>query len=201
MATLRASFMTVAGRSSTGATLQACDLSGATRLADLTTSGTSGLVQATGGGNWSAPKAGVVMLTADVGGECKRRNRNAGRGGHGRRLPPGGPPVLLHGRQGRQDRRDDRLTQGVNEMAKFEVVRKHIGDRTYEPGDTREAAKTDVAHLIPHVLKPIEEPATPAAKAAKSEEPEPAKKAEPEPQNKAVSAPENKADTGRKGKA
>ncbi len=75
MPTLQASFLSVAGRSSTGATLQACDLSGATRLAALTTSGSSALVQATGGGNWTAPRAGVVMLTTDA-----AVNVNAGTG-------------------------------------------------------------------------------------------------------------------------
>ncbi|MGP3699197.1 hypothetical protein [Rhodobacter sp. NSM] len=41
-------------------------------------------------------------------------------------------------------------------MQKYTVLRQHIGDRPYEPGDMREAAHADVAHLVPHVLEPIE---------------------------------------------
>ncbi|WP_336800808.1 hypothetical protein [Kaistia sp. MMO-174] len=44
---------------------------------------------------------------------------------------------------------------------KFEVIREHIGDRLYKPGDTRDAARADVAHLIGKVL------AEPKPKAAK----------------------------------
>lgn len=36
---------------------------------------------------------------------------------------------------------------------KFNVIREHIGDRHYMPGETREAARTDVAHLIGKVLE------------------------------------------------
>lgn len=57
---------------------------------------------------------------------------------------------------------------------KFTVLRHHTGDRTYLPGETREAAEVDVAHLV---------------KAGVLE-----KKAEPAPKNKAEDgAPQNKA--------
>jgi hypothetical protein len=62
MATLRATFMTVESRALTGATLQAADLSGATRLADLTTSGASQVMQAVGGGDFVAPAGGIVVF-------------------------------------------------------------------------------------------------------------------------------------------
>ncbi len=65
MATLRATFMTIEARAPTGATLPVCDLSGGVRLADLTTSGSSLILQAIGGGDFVAPSAGVVLLSAD----------------------------------------------------------------------------------------------------------------------------------------
>lgn len=37
---------------------------------------------------------------------------------------------------------------------KFHVLRPHVGDRPYSVGETREAAPIDVAHLMPHVLRP-----------------------------------------------
>lgn len=52
-------------------------------------------------------------------------------------------------------------------MQKYTVLRQHLGDRDYLPGDTREANPTDVAHLIGTTLEPVE--------------------------NKAVTPPENKA--------
>lgn len=39
----------------------------------------------------------------------------------------------------------------------FYVVREHLGDKQYFPGDTREAVRTEVAHLIPQVLVPEDE--------------------------------------------
>lgn len=33
-------------------------------------------------------------------------------------------------------------------MAEYRVLRGHIGDREYMPGDTREAAPHEVAHLV-----------------------------------------------------
>lgn len=33
-------------------------------------------------------------------------------------------------------------------MAEFTVKRQHLGDRMYLPGDTRQAAESEVAHLI-----------------------------------------------------
>lgn len=64
-------------------------------------------------------------------------------------------------------------------MQKYTVLRQHIGDRDYLPGETREARPADVAHLVGTVLEPIE------AKVAEA------------PEDKATEAPENK---GRKSK-
>lgn len=33
-------------------------------------------------------------------------------------------------------------------MMKFKVLRRHLGDKLYEPGDEREATRGDVEHLI-----------------------------------------------------
>lgn len=33
-------------------------------------------------------------------------------------------------------------------MKSFEVIRQHLGDKMYMPGETREAAPGDVQHLI-----------------------------------------------------
>lgn len=66
-------------------------------------------------------------------------------------------------------------------MKTYLVIRKHIGDRQYLPGETREGTGLD--HLVPHVLEPIKA------------------KAEPAPLNKAEdAAPVNKAFNGRKAK-
>jgi hypothetical protein len=65
MATLKASFHTLAARAPTGSTIQAVGLSGAVRLANLTTSGSSQILQAVGGGDFVTPSAGVLLLTAD----------------------------------------------------------------------------------------------------------------------------------------
>lgn len=35
---------------------------------------------------------------------------------------------------------------------KFHVIRQHLGDKMYMPGDTREANESDVKHLIGTVL-------------------------------------------------
>lgn len=70
---------------------------------------------------------------------------------------------------------------------KFHVVREHLGDKQYMPGDTREAVRTEVAHLIPQVLVPEDE--APHRKADRK----PANKAEPKVQNKAEVKTENKA--------
>ena len=61
-------------------------------------------------------------------------------------------------------------------MAKYKVIRQHLGDRMYMPGEVRELAEADARYLIPRCLEPL------AAKA----EPAPKNKAEgPAPQNKA----------------
>ncbi|MBD9372108.1 hypothetical protein IB238_05620 [Rhizobium sp. ARZ01] len=33
-------------------------------------------------------------------------------------------------------------------MKTYSVIRQHLGDKMYMPGDRREAAKADVAHLV-----------------------------------------------------
>lgn len=54
---------------------------------------------------------------------------------------------------------------------KFDVLRQHLGDRMYQPGEEREAAEADVVHLVrAGVLR----------------------KAELKPRNKAEAAPRNK---------
>jgi len=52
-------------------------------------------------------------------------------------------------------------------MAKteYEVLRRHVGDKDYYPGDTRTADSVDVGHLIGTVLK---EKAAPKPKGKKS---------------------------------
>jgi hypothetical protein len=57
---------------------------------------------------------------------------------------------------------------------KYNVLRRHDGDKPYGEGDIREADPNDVRHLVGTVLEPIKV------------------KAEPPVQNKAVSAPKNK---------
>lgn len=60
-------------------------------------------------------------------------------------------------------------------MKTYEVIRRHIGDRTYEVGETRSGEGLE--HLVPRVLKPVD-----------------AAKAEAAPRNKAKgAAPANKA--------
>lgn len=66
-------------------------------------------------------------------------------------------------------------------MEKFTVVREHFGDRAYARGDVREALASDVAHLVPHVLKPRD-----SAVGKQKAEKAPLNKAEKTPLNKAV---------------
>jgi hypothetical protein len=62
------------------------------------------------------------------------------------------------------------------DKATFTVVRRHLGDRMYEVGETREGSKAELKHLIPHVLEEVA-----------------GAKAERAPQNKAEpAAPQNK---------
>lgn len=93
----------------------------------------------------------------------------------------------------------------MTKLTDYAVVREHTGDKWYEPGDTRTANATEVAHLVPHVLEPIGDAEAPKAKeepADEKAEPEPANKAEPAPANKAEpAAPANKATSARKGKS
>ncbi|MEH6721047.1 MAG: hypothetical protein V7704_19380 [Aurantimonas endophytica] len=66
---------------------------------------------------------------------------------------------------------------------KFEVIRQHLGDRMYMPGDEREISEADAAALVKNgVLKASR------------------KKAEPAPQNKMEQAPANKAERSTKAK-
>ncbi|MCW7545424.1 hypothetical protein N7I30_16615 [Aurantimonas litoralis] len=66
---------------------------------------------------------------------------------------------------------------------KYEVIRQHLGDRMYMPGDEREISEGDAAALVRNgVLK------------------EPGKKAEPALKNKMEAAPANKAARASKNK-
>jgi len=56
-------------------------------------------------------------------------------------------------------------------MKTYKVVRQHFGDKMYMPGDEREAAEGDVAHLIRNGVlveekkaKPLANKAAPAVK-------------------------------------
>lgn len=52
-------------------------------------------------------------------------------------------------------------------MKTFQVLRQHLGDKQYMPGDTREANPSDVKHLVDAgVLKEAKAPAAKAEKAA-----------------------------------
>lgn len=59
-------------------------------------------------------------------------------------------------------------------MPKYTVIRQHLGERLYMPGETRELPQSEAEHLIPRCLAPL------AAKA----ETTPKNKAEPPPRNK-----------------
>lgn len=76
------------------------------------------------------------------------------------------------------------FTEGDMAQHRYRVLRRLIGDRTYEAGDERIAAPGDVAHLVPHALQDLG--------------PVGSEKAEPELQNKAEPAPTNKATPKRK---
>lgn len=65
---------------------------------------------------------------------------------------------------------------------KFKVIREHLGDRFYQVGETREAQRADVAHLIGKSLAlPGKTAKTLSNKAARP----PANKVDPAPANKA----------------
>jgi hypothetical protein len=62
---------------------------------------------------------------------------------------------------------------------KFEVMRRHLGDKIYEPGDTRDASENEVAHLVKAgILRKAAEKAEPAAPKNKAETRAPRNKAE-----------------------
>lgn len=69
-------------------------------------------------------------------------------------------------------------------MPKYDVLRQHEGDKFYRPGDTRDAASADVAHLVRGGVLRL----------ASGEKADPAheNKAEPKPANKADAAPDVK---------
>ncbi|MHB2265030.1 hypothetical protein [Aliihoeflea sp. PC F10.4] len=70
-------------------------------------------------------------------------------------------------------------------MPKYDVLRPHIGDKSYKPGDIREAKEGDVEHLVKKGVL-----AAAGAKAAKTA---PQKKVGPKPANKADQSAQNKA--------
>lgn len=77
-------------------------------------------------------------------------------------------------------------------LNRYRVVREHYGDKSYAEGDIRDAAASDVAHLVPHVLELV----------GPAPDSEPAEKAEADHQNKAEpAAPANKAASPRASKA
>jgi hypothetical protein len=43
-------------------------------------------------------------------------------------------------------------------MAKFKVIREHVGDRPYSEGEIRDADPDSVKYLVPHVLEPVAKP-------------------------------------------
>lgn len=49
-------------------------------------------------------------------------------------------------------------------MAKYKVIRAHVGDKPYKVGQTRTANPADVGHLIGKCLVEIKEKAEPALK-------------------------------------
>lgn len=61
-------------------------------------------------------------------------------------------------------------------MTRYTVVRQHLGDRMYMPGDTRDAAQVDVTHLLANGIL-IEE---------KAEKPVRNKAEQASPKNKAI---------------
>lgn len=63
---------------------------------------------------------------------------------------------------------------------KYSVVREHLGDKPYAPGDERIANPGDVSHLVPHVLKDLG--------------PVKAEKTDASVENKAEAKPANKAE-------
>lgn len=63
-------------------------------------------------------------------------------------------------------------------MPKYEVLRQHEGDKFYKPGDVRESASADVAHLVRSGVLRLAD----------------GEKADPVHENKAEQKPANKAD-------
>lgn len=70
-------------------------------------------------------------------------------------------------------------------MAKFLVMRKHIGDQDYFEGDIREANPADVTHLVASGVLVAEIDSPVVLQQAKAE-PSQLNKSEPAPQNKSA---------------
>lgn len=68
-------------------------------------------------------------------------------------------------------------------MAEYVVKRQHLGDRMYLPGDTRQAAESEVGHLVKAGV--LKKAPSGGAKPAKAETAAPSNKAE-------AAAPKNK---------
>lgn len=49
-------------------------------------------------------------------------------------------------------------------MEKYDVIRRHFGDRQYEVGDIREARREDVRHLVGKCIKKQVSPQNKSAK-------------------------------------
>jgi len=65
MATFSATFSTVSVPNDAGKVPEVMKGRDAVRIANLTTSGSSQNLQATGGGDWAAPESGFVAITCD----------------------------------------------------------------------------------------------------------------------------------------
>lgn len=63
----------------------------------------------------------------------------------------------LEGHNQRHQRGDRSRDRGGGVIAmKFKVIRQHLGDKMYFPGDEREMREDEAAHLVPHVLRKME---------------------------------------------
>ena len=65
MATVRVFFGQCDGLTETGASVAVFRLGSVERLANLSSSGTSAVLQAVGGGDWTAPQDGFVQIVTD----------------------------------------------------------------------------------------------------------------------------------------
>jgi len=68
----------------------------------------------------------------------------------------------------------------MTELRDYRVAREHEGDRFYKEGEIRKAVPSDVAHLVPRVLVPVDPSGAKAEQSAlnnKAERAAPANKA------------------------